>query len=324
MTSHVATELYYRFACSQFTVSGSVESNVDYETGHPITDATSEITSKVMADPRRKALVRFPQHRGSANHNLSFKLLDDGRLASASGSEAGILADAITAAASVVGFVVGVVRAVAAPPMMSAPTIRAVQPQEVPPTPRERWEDEKAGDAALLEKGHDALKMLHASVISESAVMATTSDPAATYRKLIGLRAAITAVEEKVASVEARREAWLNTNYQTISTHSFTLPTDEAFSFEDNVTSPPSTIEANFLKGVAEPGDMLYSLGVAIVEVTPEDEADIWTTEDEAALELLEGDIDSGAAAARHILPGPSSSEVRNLHRHRLGRRREG
>jgi len=294
MTSPVATELYYRFACSQFAVSGSVESNVDYETGLPITEATSEITSKVMADPRREALVRFPRHQGSANHNVSFKLLDDGRLASASGSEAGILADAITAAISVIGFVGGIVQAIAAPAKLPVPTIRPLQAPPAPPTPRKRWEGEKAGDAELLKNSLAALKELHATVISESAAMATTANPAATYRKLIGLRAAIAAVEEMVAAIEARREAWLNTNYQTLSTHTFTLPTDEAFSFETEMTSPPSTIEANFLKDVAEPGDMLSSLGVAIVEITPEAEADIWTTEDAATLAVLKDDVDSG------------------------------
>ena len=301
--SSIPTELYYRLACSVLQVTGTVESTRDFDTGEPATSATSEVSLAVTADPRQGARVRLPEHHGSANHDVTIKLLDDGRLAAASGAATSILPDIISAGASILGFVGGVVRAVAAPGLAALPALatREAPPGEPPrpETPRERSAREKHEDAGRLEKAVVAIDELHDAVVSEAHAMATTSQPSASQRKLIGLQTAIAAAQQEVASIETRRQAWVDATYGTALSYNFSIPTDEVFTFEgQRPQHPPAQIEPSALaRGSDAARDMLASLGVAVVDLTPPLASDPWTTEDATVLDDIRQDLERGERA---------------------------
>jgi hypothetical protein len=286
------TEVYYRFACTLLDVTGTVESNVDFETGKRSTEATSTVAFAVRADPRRAARIRLPRHQGSGSHDVAVKLLDDGRIASASGSAQGILAEVIGAGVALAGFAASIVRAVVAPGLPAVPAPADIGGAK---TPRALWTEKHADDAKWLAAAETGLKELHEALVTTAHAM-KTDDPAATQRKLVGLRSGIAALEQEIAAIEARREAWLNADYRSLRTHRFSIAPDEGFEFEGRPPSPPpAEIGADQLKeGSQTAQDLLAALGVAIVDVTPPDEQDGWTTEDANTIDKLRADLEKG------------------------------
>src|SRR4051812_21300271 len=90
----VPTELYYRFACSSFVVSGTRETSTNWDSGEVTVVPKADVSLAVEADARQP-IIRLPKLPGT--HDVSLKLTSDGRLASISGTTHGILATAIEA-----------------------------------------------------------------------------------------------------------------------------------------------------------------------------------------------------------------------------------
>lgn len=267
--SEQTNEIYYRLARSALTVVGSIESYVNTETGEPDGDTKADVALINQTDPRPGARRRLPADRPA---EIAVTLTEDGRLSSVSGSTKGVVPQLVEAGASVLGFAAGLVGK--ALPLLGVPAIGAAA--EGKPTPVERWQEQNRDDACRLSRAVVALKELHDAIVTTSRKTAQEDgQPAAQYRRLVALKAAVAVTEEEIAAIKTRRDAWLAKEYPTQTTrHTFVVATDDVFALESNDPAPPQQISASAL-GKAPPvaHAVLDTLGIALVEFVYRGEA---------------------------------------------------
>jgi hypothetical protein len=304
MAEPVPTELYYRFPCSSLLVTGTCEQRKDWDTGKEVVRPTADISLFVEADTRRP-MVRLPQQEGA--HEQSLKLTPDGRLASVSGSAHGLLAMVIETSLAVTSFAAGLIGAAIAPRLPGLPTVAAASPSIATRTlaggpkgdaesPAKKWADENPdGDATRLANARSALAALHDELIAHAQESAD-QQPASAYRRLVAIKHAISLVEEEVAAINLRKDAWFNTRFSTIEQHRFQLPTDRAFRLAGDHSVAPVKIALSDLEpGSAAATAALERLYVAVVEVRTAVTAQGATIDDAADLDELERDEYFGA-----------------------------
>ena len=274
MSDTTKPELYYRLPSTTVSITGGREFGVDWETGEEKETARADVAVAVEAEDR-DAPIRLPA--GEGTHTLNVKLAPDGRLISINGTSHGLLADILAAGLGLGSYAAGLIGSIVAPRLPGLPTptpssagteapLRTKAPDE---TPAKRWQRENPdGDAARLLKARETLAQLHSAMIDRAAEMATTSRPAAGARSLMGVRTAIAAVEDEIAAMTARRDAWFNANYRTVQPLEFSFATDEAFRLKANEGGPPATLRPNQLeRGSREARAALAQLKVAVVDV---------------------------------------------------------
>jgi hypothetical protein len=278
----VPVEVYYRLAGSRLDVSGSVESSTDWDGADHVTK-TSDVQLSVAADRRNEALVRFPRPTEHGTYDLTLKLAPDGRLLSASGSVQGILAEVVSAGATLVGFVAGIAARVLAP---------GVRSEADTPSPTKAWE--ATDDGRRLKTAAAVLGELHAAIVQTSRAMASAGAPAKVYRKLVGLQAAAAAVEAEVTVLNTRRDAWYATTYVQSETYTFVLYTDELFRPRTPIGLPPRTLARDALDdGSSHARAVLDTLGLALVEVSRHGDRETPADRDDET--DLESDVERGA-----------------------------
>jgi hypothetical protein len=300
----MSTELYYRLTCSQVMVTGTRETRTGWSNGEKEIQPSAVVELGIGADPRRP-IVRVPRIDGS--HELSLKLLPDGRLAAVNGTTAGVLRGVIEATIGLVSFSAGLIGAAIAP-RLPGPSLVATgatpetlafrkrEPRRT--TPEQQWvEQDPDGDATRLVAARRVLQALNDAIVERSAEMADTPRPASAYRRLLGVKNAISAVEEVITAINARREAWYNAQFRETEEHEFRFPTDATFRLRIERALAPSTVKRSDLDdGSKAAAAALEHLHVAIVEIRRM-AGDGWTTEDAGTLDDLERDNDRGDLA---------------------------
>ena len=315
MGDRAETELYYRFPCSTLTVAGSVETTRAWKDGTPLTIPRADVTLAIEADPR-PPIIRLPELAGS--HEISLKLMADGRLAAVTGTTRSLLGELLEASAVATSFAAGLIGAAIAPRLPgggaggaalrqaradgaearedAAEDDAPTQDLELPP--EKAWETENPdGDPTRLARGRKVLAELHDSLVERASEMGNTSRPAAAYRRLLAVKAAITEVEGAIAAINTRRDAWYANRYRVVESHRFTLATDQAFRLAAG-TAPPARVRRSELRGGSPAAERaLRQLRVGVVEIRLEHRDDI-TVDDAADLEKIEHDNDVGELAA--------------------------
>ena len=301
----MSTELYYRLTCSSLTVSGTRETRTGWSNGQKEIEPRAVVELTVGADPRRP-IVRLP--RIDRSHEISLKLLPDGRLAAVNGTTAGVLRGVIEATVGLVSFSAGLIGAAIAPrlpgpafvatdatPETLAVRERAPAEREKVKTPEEQWAKlDPDGDATRLADARTALQTLNDALVARAAELADTSHPAAGYRRLLGVKNAIAAVEEVITAINTRREAWYNARFSQTEEHEFRFATDASFRLKvEREIAPPAVKRSDLDGGSTAAAAALEYLHVAVVEVRRK-AGDGWTTEDAETLESIERDNDRG------------------------------
>jgi hypothetical protein len=302
MADRVATELYYRFACSALAVTGTRETSFDWDTGKKRSVPTTDVNLFVEADPRRP-IIRLPDLEGS--HDLTLKLSGDGRLLSVSGTTRGLLGDIIEASVAVGSFAVGLIGAAIAPRLPGLPAVTGPPPpQDFAPTeeveeepaevversPAAQWQDDDpGGDATRLAAAQTALADLHRALIEAASAMANAPKPASAFRRLLGIKSAIATLETEIGAIDIRRQAWYDERYRITEEHRFHLATDEAFVLKVAGAVPPRAVRKSSLEDESQVArEVLTHLDIAIVEVRSRGKSDVATIGDAADLDELE------------------------------------
>lgn len=268
--SEQKNEIYYRLARSALTVGGSIESYVDFTTGGRDERTRADVALISQTDPRPSARRRLPADMPA---EIAVTLTDDGRLSSISGSTKGVVPQLVEAGASVLGFAAGLGgKALSA--FLGVPALEGTEaPGEIP---LERWKRMNRDEASRLATALEALKELHDAIVETSRETAQgDAQPAVQYRRLVALRAALTATEEELAGITTRRDAWLAKEYPPETTrHTFVVATDDVFVLESDDPAPPQTISKTALsEGSRVAKAVRDTLGLALVEFVDRGEA---------------------------------------------------
>ena len=255
------TEIYYRLARSIILINGSVDDDVDPDTGEPRRNMASKVAVGVEADPRPAGRCKLPA-RGSfwKDRHFELALAEDGRLVGSNGSVVGRGGAAVVAGVRVVAFLGTFALRLGGVPVAIGVDRGDTKAQSV----EDAYAKEHEEDAKRRQEFRAAIRALQGQIASEASRVPEVEDPAGIVTKVGAIQTVLEAVRSEAALLEQQFDSWRAARFPARrEEYSYALGTDEL----PRIDTAPDCLELDLTALPAALQASAASLGVVVVEV---------------------------------------------------------